>query len=154
MGIKRFRPYTNGVRHAALPDFAELTKGTRPEKSLLEPVKGTGGRNSYGRITSRHRGAGHKRMYRVIDFKRTRIDDPATVLAIEYDPNRTCRIALIEYKSDKTKAYILAPLEVGVGTVVISTNTADVEMTAGNCLPLSKIPLGTGVHNIELKPGN
>ena len=100
MGIKRFRPYTNGVRHAALPDFSELTKG-KPEKALLEPLKSSGGRNSYGRITSRHRGAGHKRMYRVIDFKRTRLDDPADVLAIEYDPNRTCRIALIQYKSDK-----------------------------------------------------
>src|SRR5580698_639971 len=107
MGIKRFRPYTNGVRHAALPDFAELTAG-KPEKSLLTPIKGTGGRNSYGRITSRHRGAGHKRMYRLIDFKRQRIHDPAEVLSIEYDPNRTCRIALIQYKSDKTKSYILA----------------------------------------------
>ena len=154
MGIKRFRPYTNGVRHAALPDFSELTKDIRPEKSLMEPVKGTGGRNSYGRITSRHRGSGHKRMYRVIDFKRTRLDDPAEVLTIEYDPNRTCRIALIQYKSDKTKSYILAPVDLRVGHVIVSTNTADVDMLAGNCLPLRKIPLGTGIHNIELKPGN
>jgi large subunit ribosomal protein L2 len=152
MGIKRFKPITNGLRHAALPDFAELTKG-KPEKSLLTPLKSSGGRNSYGRITSRHRGAGHKRMYRLIDFKRNRIDDPAVVLGIEYDPNRTCRIALIEYKSDKTKSYILAPLDLKDGDIVISTNDGDVEMRAGNCLPLRKIPLGTGVHNIELKPG-
>jgi large subunit ribosomal protein L2 len=152
MGIKRFKPVTNGLRHTAICDFVELTKG-KPEKSLLRPLKSSGGRNSYGRITSRHRGGGHKRMYRVIDFKRTRLDDPATVLAIEYDPNRTARIALIEYKSDKSKAYILAPLDLKVGHEVISTSSSDVEMTAGNCLPLSKIPLGTGIHNIELKPG-
>jgi large subunit ribosomal protein L2 len=152
MGIKRFKPLTNGLRHAALPDYSELTKGT-PEKSLLVPIKGTGGRNSYGRITSRHRGAGHKRMYRLIDFKRTRLDDVADVLSIEYDPNRTARIALIEYRSDKTKSYILAPLDLKVGATVVSTNDGDVDMDPGNCLPLRKIPLGTGVHNIELKPG-
>jgi large subunit ribosomal protein L2 len=152
MGIKRFKPTTNGLRHAALPDYAELTKG-KPEKSLLVTLKSSGGRNSYGRITSRHRGAGHKRMYRLIDFKRTRIDDPAEVLAVEYDPNRTCRIALIQYKSDNTKAYILAPLELKVGETLISTNDADVEIKAGNCMPLRKIPLGTGVHNVEIKPG-
>jgi len=152
MGIKRFKPTTNGLRHAALPDFAELTKG-KPEKSLLVALKSSGGRNSYGRITSRHRGAGHKRMYRIIDFKRTRLDDPADVLAIEYDPNRTCRIALIEYKSDKTKSYILAPVDMKVGDVIVSTNDGDVEMKAGNCLPLRKIPLGTPIHNIELKAG-
>ena len=152
MGIRRFKPTTNGLRHAALPDFAEITKG-KPEKSLLRPLKSSGGRNSYGRITSRHRGGGHKRMYRVIDFKRTRLDDIANVLAIEYDPNRTARIALIEYQSDKNKSYILAPLDLKVGDKVISTNSADVEITPGNCLPLSKIPLGTGVHNIELKAG-
>src|SRR5258708_10965489 len=109
MGIRRFKPTTNGLRHAALPDFAEITKG-KPEKSLLRPLKSSGGRNSYGRITSRHRGGGHKRMYRLIDFKRSRIDDAATVLGIEYDPNRTARIALIQYQSDKSKSYILAPL--------------------------------------------
>ncbi len=152
MGIRRFKPITNGLRHAALPDFAEITKG-KPEKNLLVPIKGTGGRNNKGRITSRHRGTGHKRMYRLIDFKRNRIDDTAQVLAIEYDPNRTARIALIEYASDKTKAYILAPLDLKVGDSVVSTNTADVDITPGNCLPLKKIPLGTGVHNIELKPG-
>ncbi len=153
MGIKRFKPTTNGVRHAAINDFVEITKG-KPEKALLLPLKKSGGRNSYGRITSRHRGAGHKRMYRIIDLKRTRIDDPAAVLAIEYDPNRTVRIALIEYKGDKTKAYILAPLELRVGDTVVSTTDGEVEMKAGNCMPLRKIPLGTSVHNIELKPGN
>ena len=152
MGIRRFKPITNGLRHAALPDFAEITKG-KPEKSLLVPVKGTGGRNNVGRITSRHRGTGHKRMYRLVDFKRNRIDDNATVLAIEYDPNRTCRIALIEYTSDKAKSYILAPLDLKVGDVVVSSNDGDIDIKAGNCLPLKKIPLGTGVHNVELKPG-
>lgn len=152
MGIRRFKPTTNGLRHAALPDFAEITKG-KPEKSLLSPLKSSGGRNSYGRITSRHRGGGHKRMYRLIDFKRTRIDDVATVLAIEYDPNRTARIALIQYLSDQSKSYILAPLDLKVGDKVVSTNSADAEIAPGNCLPLSKVPLGTGIHNIELKPG-
>jgi large subunit ribosomal protein L2 len=151
MGIKRFKPVTNGLRHANLPDFAEITKG-KPEKSLLVPLKRTGGRNSYGRITSRHRGGGHKRMYRLIDFKRDRLDVPATVLAIEYDPNRTARIALIEYK-DKTKAYILAPLDLKVGHVIESSDTQDLDIVAGNCMPLRKIPLGTAIHNIELKPG-
>jgi large subunit ribosomal protein L2 len=151
MGIKRFKPVTNGLRHAILPDFSEITKG-KPEKSLLVPIKRTGGRNSYGRITSRHRGGGHKRMYRLIDFKRDRIDDPATVLAIEYDPNRTARIALIEYK-DKAKSYILAPLDLKVGHVIESSNTQDLDIIAGNCMPLRKIPLGTAIHNIELKPG-
>jgi large subunit ribosomal protein L2 len=151
MGIKRFKPTTNGLRHAILPDFKEITKG-KPEKSLLVPLKRTGGRNSYGRITSRHRGGGHKRMYRLIDFKRDRIDAPATVLAIEYDPNRTARIALIEYK-DKSKAYILAPVDLRVGHVIESSDTQDLDIMAGNCMPLRKIPLGTAIHNIELKPG-
>lgn len=151
MGIKRFKPLTNGLRHAALNDYKEITKG-KPEKALLVPLKRTGGRNSYGRITSRHRGGGHKRMYRLIDFKRDRIDESATVLAIEYDPNRTARIALIEYK-DKTKSYILAPVELKVGHVIESSNTQDLDINAGNCMPLRKIPLGTAIHNIELKPG-
>ncbi len=152
MGIRRFKPTTNGLRHAALWDFAELTKG-KPEKNLLVPIKGTGGRNNNGRITSRHRGSGHKRMYRLVDFKRNRIDDPAVVLAIEYDPNRSCRIALIQYKSDSVKSYILAPLNIKVGESVISTIDGDVDIQPGNCMPLRKIPLGTGVHNIELTPG-
>jgi large subunit ribosomal protein L2 len=152
MGIKRFKPTTPGVRHAALCDFKELTKHS-PEKSLLTPLKKSGGRNNNGRVTSRHRGGGHKRMYRIIDFKRNRIDDPATVIGIEYDPNRSSRIALIEYQSDKTKSYILAPLELKVGAVVISSNAERSEISVGNALPLSKIPLGTAVHNIELRPG-
>jgi len=152
MGIKRFKPTTNGVRHAALVDFAELTK-SKPEKSLLSPLKKTGGRNNYGRITSRHKGGGHKRMYRLVDFKRSRIDDPAIVLGIEYDPNRTCRIALIEYQSDKSKSYILSPVDLKVGDIVVSSNTDSIDIHAGNALPLSKIPMGTAVHNIELKPG-
>ena len=151
MGVRSFRPTTPGLRHAVISDFKEITKGY-PEKSLLRPLKKSGGRNMYGRITSRHRGGGHKRMYRIIDFKRDRIDSPAKVLGIEYDPNRTCRIALVQYP-DNQKAYILAPLDLKVGDEVISTNEADIEIKAGNCLPLSRIPLGTAVHNVELKPG-
>lgn len=152
MGIKRFKPTTPGVRHAALCDFSELTKRS-PEKSLLTPLKKSGGRNSYGRVTSRHRGGGHKRMYRLIDFKRNRMDDVATVLGIEYDPNRSSRIALIEYQSDKLKNYILAPVELKVGDQVVSSNEDRSEIKVGNALPLSKIPLGTSIHNIELRPG-
>ncbi|MCB9757221.1 MAG: 50S ribosomal protein L2 [Candidatus Omnitrophica bacterium] len=151
MGIKRFKPITGGLRFAALSDFKELTKG-KPEKSLLTPLKSTGGRNSYGRITVRFRGGRHKRMYRLIDFKRDRIDQPAKVLAIEYDPNRSCRIALIEY-ADKVKSYILAPLELKVGDKIVSTNTAEVEIRAGNAMPIKRVPLGVAIHNIELKPG-
>lgn len=152
MGIKRFKPTTPGLRHAALCDFSELTKH-KPEKSLLVPIKKTGGRNSYGRVTSRHRGGGHKRMYRLIDFKRARLDDAATVLGIEYDPNRSCRIALVEYQSDKSKSYILAPVELKTGETVVSTNSENAEIKAGNSLPLSRIPLGTPIHNIEIQPG-
>ncbi|MCA9398460.1 MAG: 50S ribosomal protein L2 [Candidatus Omnitrophica bacterium] len=151
MGVKRFKPTTNGLRHAILSDFAEITKST-PEKSLLRPLKKTGGRNNKGRITCRYRGGGHKRMYRVIDFKRSRINDPAEVLAIEYDPNRTCRIALIQY-ADGEKAYILAPLEITIGGKINSTYDQNIGFQAGNCMPLSLIPLGSAVHNVELKPG-
>ena len=151
MGIKRFKPTTSGLRHATISDFAEITK-SKPEKSLLRPLKRTGGRNSYGRITLRFRGGGHKRMYRLIDFKRDRIDQPADVLAIEYDPNRSARIALIQYP-DKQKAYILAPLELKVGEKVVSSREANIDIKAGKCLPLSRIPLGTSIHNIELQPG-
>ena len=151
MGIKRFKPTTNGLRHAALSDFAELTK-SKPEKALLQPLKKTGGRNVYGRITMRWRGGGHKRMYRLVDFKRNRVDQPAEVLAIEYDPNRSARIALVQYP-DAQKSYILAPLELKVGDKIFSTFEANVDMKAGNCLPLKNIPLGTAVHNIELTPG-
>ncbi len=151
MGIKKFKPTTSGLRHTAISDFVELTKST-PEKSLLRPLKQTGGRNVYGRITMRFRGGGHKRMYRIIDFKRDRIDAECQVVAIEYDPNRTARIALVQY-ADGTKNYILAPLEVQVGHKLISTQDKDVEIRAGNCMPLQKIPLGTPVHNLELQPG-
>ena len=151
MGLKRFKPTTSGVRHAIISDFSEITKD-KPEKSLLRPLKGSGGRNVYGRITARFIGGGHKRMYRLIDFKRDRLNEEAKVSAIEYDPNRSSRIALIEYP-DKTKAYILAPLELTVGDKVISTMDKDVEIKAGNCIPLRKVPLGTAVHNVEIKPG-
>ncbi len=151
MGIKTFKPVTSTLRHTAISDFVEITK-SRPEKSLLRPLKKTGGRNSYGRITTRWRGGGHKRMYRLIDFKRNRIDEEATVLAIEYDPNRTSRIALIQYP-DGTKSYIIAPLDLNPGDRVVSTVDKDVEVKSGNCMPLKKIPLGTAIHNIEMKPG-
>jgi len=152
MGVRRFKPTTNGLRHTVISDFVEITK-SRPEKSLMEPLKGSGGRNNNGRITTRFRGGGHKQMYRLVDFKRKKDDVVAKVIAIEYDPNRNARIALIQY-ADGEKAYILAPLDLRVGHEVISTRTADIELTAGNCLPLAKIPLGMPVHNIELRPGN
>ena len=151
MGIRKFKPTTNGLRHAAISDFKEITKG-KPEKALLQPLRKKGGRNVYGRVTMRGRGGGHKRMYRVIDFKRNRIDIPAVVKAIEYDPNRSARIALIQY-DDGMKEYILAPLELNVGDQVISTFDKDVEIRSGNCMPLSRIPLGTAIHNVELQAG-
>ncbi|MCK5580603.1 MAG: 50S ribosomal protein L2 [Candidatus Omnitrophica bacterium] len=151
MGIKRYKPTTNVLRHTVLSDFKEITK-SKPEKSLVRPLKRTGGRNVHGRITARYRSGGHKRRYRLIDFKRARIDDVADVIAIEYDPNRSPRIALIQYP-DGERAYILAPLEVKVGSQVVSTYEKSVEIQSGNCMPLKKIPLGTAIHNIELHPG-
>ncbi|VAX37196.1 LSU ribosomal protein L2p (L8e) [hydrothermal vent metagenome] len=151
MGIKRFKPTTSTLRFTVISDFSEITK-SKPEKSLLKPLKKTGGRNMYGRITARYRGGGHKRMYRLVDFKRNQIDQEAEVLAIEYDPNRSARIALIQYPDGK-KSYIIAPLELKVGEKILSTYEKDIEFKAGNCLPLKKIPLGTAIHNIELKPG-
>ena len=151
MGLRKFKPTTPSLRHTVLSDFSEITK-SKPEKSLLRPLKKTGGRNSYGRITSRHRGGGHKRMYRMIDFKRDRIDEQAEVLAIEYDPNRSARIALIEY-GDGARSYILAPLEINVGDKVVSTNDKEADIRPGNCMPLGRIPLGTAVHNVELQKG-
>lgn len=151
MGNKKYKPTTSSLRYTVLSDFSEVSK-SKPEKSLLRPLKKSGGRNMYGRITTRYRGGGHKRMYRLVDFLRNKMDDYAEVLAIEYDPNRSSRIALIQY-SDGTKSYILAPLELKVGEKVISTFEKDIEFKAGNCLPLKRIPLGTAVHNIELKPG-
>ncbi len=151
MGLKRFKPTTSGLRHAVLPDYKEVTKG-KPEKALVVSLKSSGGRNSYGRITMRFRGGGHKKMYRLIDFKRNRLEEEATVAAIEYDPNRTVRIALVQYP-DNTKAYILAPLGLKVGDKIISTNRSDVEIKTGNSLLLRNVPLGTAIHNVELQPG-
>jgi large subunit ribosomal protein L2 len=149
MGLKTFRPLTPASRFKALPDFSEITKD-KPEKSLLEPLKKSGGRNNNGRMTSRHRGGGHKRQYRIIDFKRKKRDVVADVIAIEYDPNRTARIALLQY-ADGEKAYILAPVGLSVGAKVSAGEA--IEASVGNALPLRSIPLGTAIHNIELTPG-
>ena len=149
MPVKEFKPTSPGRRFATVSSFEEITK-TEPEKSLLRPLKKSGGRNAQGRITVRHRGGGHKRQYRIIDFKRNKIDIPAKVTSIEYDPNRSARIALLAY-NDGEKRYILAPLGMKVGDVVICGATADIK--PGNALPLKNIPLGTTVHNIELAPG-
>ncbi|MDN2453625.1 50S ribosomal protein L2 [Lactobacillus sp. UCMA15818] len=149
MGIKKIKPTSNGRRNMTGSDFSEITK-TTPEKSLLESQSKTAGRNSYGRITVRHRGGGHKRQYRLIDFKRIKDDVPATVKAIEYDPNRSANIALLVY-ADGIKSYILAPKGLEVGQVVQSGKEADIKV--GNTLVLSDIPVGTVIHNIELKPG-
>ncbi|MDD5196497.1 MAG: 50S ribosomal protein L2 [Candidatus Omnitrophica bacterium] len=148
MGLKYFKPTTPSRRHMTGPDFLEITKNT-PEKRLLRPLKKSGGRNAYGRITSRHRGGGHKRMLRVIDFKRDIFDVPAKIIAIEYDPNRSSRIALLEYPN-KERRYILAPVGLNVGQSVISSNQKDVEIQVGNCLLLRHIPSGTLIHNVEL----
>jgi len=150
MPLKNFKPNTPSARYKNLPSFEEITKSA-PEKSLLKPLKRSGGRNNTGRITCRHIGGGHKRHYRLIDFKRTKRDVPAKVLGIEYDPNRTCRIALIQYE-DGQKSYILAPLGLQVGQTVVAGEKAAPK--AGNAMPLSSVPLGTSIHNIELTPGN
>ncbi|WP_288657925.1 50S ribosomal protein L2 [uncultured Limosilactobacillus sp.] len=149
MGIRKYKPTTNGRRNMNGYDFAQITKST-PEKSLLAPLKSTAGRNSYGHITVRHRGGGVKRQYRIIDFKRIKDDVPATVKTIEYDPNRTANIALLGY-ADGTKSYIIAPKGLKVGMTVQSGPDADIKV--GNALPLKNIPVGTVIHNIELKPG-
>ncbi len=149
MGIKTFRPLTPAARFKALPDFSEITK-KKPEKKLTEPINRTGGRNNQGRITMRHIGGGHKRRYRIIDFKRSRRDAAAEVVAIEYDPNRTARLALIQYP-DGEKAYILAPVGLSVGNKVQAGENAD--PSVGNALPLKSIPLGTSIHNLEFTPG-
>jgi large subunit ribosomal protein L2 len=149
MAIRAFKPTSPGRRAYTVSDFAEITK-TQPEKGLVEPNHSTGGRNNQGRITSRFRGGGHKRMYRVIDFKRQKIGVPAKVASIEYDPNRNARIALLYYV-DGEKSYILAPDGLKVGDDVISSRNADIR--PGNCLPLSYIPAGTMIHNVELKRG-
>lgn len=149
MPLKTFRPLTPAARFKALPDFAEITKD-KPEKSLTEPLKKSGGRNNRGRMTSRHRGGGHKRKYRIIDFRRKKRDVAAEVTAIEYDPNRSARIALLSFP-DGEKAYILAPIGLKVGAKVTAGEKA--EPAPGNALPLRAIPLGTQIHNIELMPG-
>ena len=149
MAIKSYKPTTASRRHMTVTDYSELSK-VKPEKSLLETLKKNAGRNSYGRITVRHQGGGNKKKYRVIDFKRDKIDMPATVLTLEYDPNRTAHIALVQYE-DGEKKYILAPHGLKVGDVIVSGETADIK--PGNCLPIANIPLGTIIHNIELYPG-
>ncbi len=149
MGLKKYKPTTPSRRHMVTSSFEEITKST-PERSLLRPKKSTGGRNSAGRITTRHKGGGHKRRYRVIDFKRNKNGIPATVSSIEYDPNRSSNIALLFY-ADGEKRYIIAPADLEVGAKLMSG--PDAEPSLGNALPLSKIPLGTTIHNIELQPG-
>jgi large subunit ribosomal protein L2 len=148
--MKSYKPTSPGRRGMAGHDFTELTKGKEPEKALMEPAHSTGGRNNYGRITSRFRGGGHKQRYRVIDFKRQKTGVPAKVAAIEYDPNRTCRIALLHY-ADGDKRYILAPDKLEVGHTIIAAASADIK--PGNSLPLRQIPLGTVIHNVELQIG-
>ncbi len=149
MAIRKYKPTSPGRRHQSASDFSEVTR-TSPEKSLLEPLKKSGGRNNNGRITSRRRGGGHKRRYRVIDFKRNKDGIPARVAAIEYDPNRSARIALLVY-ADGEKRYILAPKGLQVNDALMSG--AKAEIVPGNHLPLADIPLGTLIHNIELRPG-
>src|SRR3982751_2864324 len=148
MAVRSYKPTSPGRRFMTVSDFDEITRA-EPEKSLLAPVKRNGGRNNNGRITTRHQGGGHKRRYRVIDFKRRKDDVPAKVAAIEYDPNRSARIALLHY-ADGFKAYILAPAGVRVGSVVQSG--VDADLKPGHALPLENIPTGTLVHNVELQP--
>lgn len=149
MAIKRYKPTSPARRFMSVSTFEEITK-KEPEKSLVEIIKSKAGRNNYGKITVRHRGGGHKRKYRIVDFKRDKVDIPAKVAAIEYDPNRTANIALLNYV-DGEKRYIIAPHGLKVGDTVISSENADIKI--GNALPLRNIPVGTFVHNIELKAG-
>ncbi|MCQ2492569.1 MAG: 50S ribosomal protein L2 [Lachnospiraceae bacterium] len=149
MGIKKYNPYTPSRRQMTGLDFQEITK-TEPEKSLTKSLKKNAGRNNQGKITVRHRGGGSRRKYRIIDFKRNKDGIPATVVSIEYDPNRTANIALISY-ADGEKAYIIAPNKLAVGDKLM--NGPEAEIRVGNCLPLANIPVGTEVHNIEMYPG-
>ena len=149
MAIKTMKPTTPSRRYQTYSTFEEITS-TEPEKSLTKPVKKTGGRNNAGRMTSRHRGGGHKRKYRVVDFRREKTDIPAKVKTIEYDPNRSARIALVSY-ADGEKRYIVAPVDLKVGDPVITSASADIK--PGNAMPLRNIPLGSLIHNIELRPG-
>ncbi len=149
MGIRQFKPVTKGTRFRSVSDFAEITRST-PEKSLLEPLSKSGGRDNHGHISMRRLGGGHKRMYRKVDFKRNKHGVPATVTHIEYDPNRSARIALVTY-ADGEKRYILHPKGLSVGDVIVSGPGSDVR--TGNTMPLGEVPLGTDVHNVELIPG-
>ncbi|HOA33752.1 MAG TPA: 50S ribosomal protein L2 [Clostridiales bacterium] len=149
MSVKVYKPTSNGRRNMSVTDYSVLSK-VEPEKSLLEPLRKKSGRNSYGRITVRHRGGGNRRKYRIIDFKRSKFGVPAVVQTIEYDPNRTAHIALIQYE-DGEKSYILAPEGLKVGDTVVAGPDADIKV--GNALPLANIPVGTFVHNVEMHPG-
>lgn len=149
MPIRQLKPVTPARRFRSVSTFSEITC-TTPTKSLMAPIKRTGGRNAQGKITCRHKGGGAKRMYRIIDFRRDKLDIPGKVATIEYDPNRTCRIALVQYE-DGEKRYILAPVGLKVGDNVLSGVGADIK--PGNCLPLKNIPVGTVIHNLELQPG-
>ncbi len=149
MAVKIYKPKTPGQRHKTSYTFEEITK-TTPERSLLMPLKKMAGRNAYGRITVRHRGGGEKRQIRIIDFKRDKVEIPGKIAAIEYDPNRTARLALVNY-ADGEKRYIIAPVGLKVGDTIISSKQADIKV--GNTLPLGNIPVGTMIHNVELKPG-
>ena len=151
MAIKTFKPYTPSRRNMTVSAFDGVDKKAKPERSLVESLKKNAGRNSYGHITVRHRGGGNKRKYRVIDFKRQKLDMPATVQRSEYDPNRSAFIALIKYE-DETLSYILAPYGLKAGDQVISSAAADIK--PGNCLPIANIPVGTVIHNVELQPGH
>ena len=151
MAIKTFKPYTPSRRNMTVSAFDGVDKKAKPERSLVETLKKNAGRNSYGHITVRHKGGGNKRKYRVIDFKRQKLDMPATVQRIEYDPNRSAFIALIKYE-DETLSYILAPYGLKAGDKVVSSAAADIK--PGNCLPIANIPVGTVIHNVELQPGH
>ncbi|MBP7088627.1 MAG: 50S ribosomal protein L2 [Candidatus Omnitrophica bacterium] len=151
MGIKKFRPITSSLRFKVISDFSEITK-SKPEKSLTFSSNKTGGRNNRGRVTLRHRGGGNKQKYRIIDFRRDKFDSEAGVIAIEYDPNRSARIALLEYP-DKERRYIIWPDKLQVGDKVISAFDSQVDIKPGNSMKLTHIPVGTLVHNIELEPG-
>ena len=151
MAIKTFKPYTPARRNMTVSAFDGVDKKAKPERSLVETLKKNSGRNSYGHITVRHRGGGNKRKYRVIDFKRQKLEMPATVQRIEYDPNRSAFIALIKYE-DGTLSYILAPYGLKAGDQVVSSANADIK--PGNCLPIANIPVGTVIHNVELQPGH
>ncbi|MDD7771613.1 MAG: 50S ribosomal protein L2 [Faecousia sp.] len=150
MAIKTFKPYTPARRNMTVSAFEGVDKKAKPERGLVETLKKNSGRNSYGRITVRHRGGGNKRKFRIIDFRRDKLDMPATVLRLEYDPMRSAYIALVEYE-DGEHRYILAPVGLKAGDKVVSSATADIK--PGNCLPIANIPVGTIIHNIELQPG-